>query len=153
MIRDRRVIAATRDQRGFTMVEVLIATAIIGVALIAVMLGFGYATTGTEVGRQQTTAVFLAEQRVEAVRSIGVNVGAANYWTDPQIAAGVTQEAYGAIPNAPGYRRVTTITDAPPPPPVNWKRIQVDVFYRPITERGSQAQERQVTVVSIVSRR
>ncbi|MGH7389095.1 MAG: type IV pilus modification PilV family protein [Candidatus Rokuibacteriota bacterium] len=147
----------TRDQRGFTLAEVLMAVAVIGLGCVAVLLGFSYATTGTEAGRQQTTAVFLAEQRIELLRSIAVDVSAANYWIDPQIAAGTTQEAYGTIASAPGYRRVTTITDAPVPPgppgPVNWKRIQVDVLYRPITERGTLTQERQVTVVSLVSRR
>ena len=141
----------TRDQGGFTLAEVLMAVAVIGLGLLAVMMGFNYATTGTEAGRQQTTALFLAEQRVEAVRSIAVNVAAANYWVDPQIAEGATTEAYGTIPNAAKYRRVTTITNSLPP--INWKRIQVDVFYRPVTERGTLTQERQVTVVAIVSRR
>ena len=140
-----------RDQGGFTLIEVLMAVAVISMGLIAIMMGFNYATTGTEAGRQQTTALFLAEQRVEFVRSIAVNVTAANYWVDPQLAPAATQEAYGTIANAPTYRRVTTITDSPVP--VNWKRIQVDVFYRPVTERGTLAQERQVTVVSMVSRR
>ena len=126
---------------------------IIGVGLVAVMLGFSYATTGTETGRQQTMAVFLAEQRVEAMRSVALNMSNANAWTDPQIAAGTTLEAYTSIPNAAGYRRATIITDAAGAAPVNWKRVQVDVFYRPITERGTLTQERQVTLVSVISRR
>jgi hypothetical protein len=129
------------------------AMAVIGVGLVAVMLGFSYGTTGTETGRQQTMAVFLAEQRVEAMRSIAVNMSNPNAWADPQLAPGTTAEAYGTIPNAAKYRRVTTITNAAGPAPVPWKRVQVDVFYRPITERGSDGQERQLTLVSVISRR
>jgi len=143
--------AGRRDEAGFTLVEVMIATAVIMAGLVAVMMGFGFATTGAEAGRQQTTALFLAEQRMEAVRSVAVNLSNPNAWTDPQIAAGIAQEPYGTIPDAPSYRRTTTITDSAPP--VNWKRVQVDVFYRPIAEPGAQGQERQLTLVSIVGRR
>jgi hypothetical protein len=103
-----------------------------------------------ETGRQQTTAIFLAEQRIETLRSLAMTTFTATAF-DPQLAAGVANEGYNTIANAPTYRRVTTIVDSPAP--IDWKRIQVQVFYRPITYRGALAQEREVSVVTIVTRR
>ena len=42
---------------------------IIGVGLVAVGAGFDTAIQGIETGRQQTTATFLAEQRMEQVKA------------------------------------------------------------------------------------
>lgn len=139
-----------RDERGFTLAEVLVAAVVIGIGLVAVAFGFSYATQGLETGRQQTTAVFLAEQQVERLRSVAMTSFSGTGW-DTQLNAGVTNEAYNTIPNGAGYRRVTTITDSPLP--VDWKRIQVRVFYRPVTYRGVLAQERQASVVTLVTRR
>ncbi len=141
--------SATRDQRGFTLAEVLIAAVVIGIALGAIATGFGIATSGVETGRQQTTAVLLAEQRIEQLRALIV----ANF-ADPLAAAGTTQEAYNTVANAIAYRRQTVIGDLDPDADgvVDMKRVQVDVFYRPITGRGTQA-ERQITLVDVVTRR
>jgi prepilin-type N-terminal cleavage/methylation domain-containing protein len=141
--------SAASSQRGFTLAEVLIAVAVIGIGLAAISMGFGIATSGVEVGRQQTTAVLLAEQRVEQLRTLVI----ANF-VNVAIAAGTTQEAYGAIPNGPGYRRQTTIGDIDTNGDgiIDMKRVQVVVFYRPITERGTQG-ERQVTLVDVITRR
>jgi prepilin-type N-terminal cleavage/methylation domain-containing protein len=135
---------------GFTLVEVLVAVAIIGFALVAIAMGFGIATSGVEAGRQQTMATMLAEQRVEVLRSQVL----ANF-ADPQVAAGTTQEAYGSIPNAASYRRQTIIADVDPDADgvVDLKRIQIDVFYRSIVDPNAVPTERQVSLVNIVSRR
>jgi prepilin-type N-terminal cleavage/methylation domain-containing protein len=140
---------AARDQRGFTLAEILVAVAVIGIGLAAISMGFGIATSGVETGRQQTTAVLLAEQRVEQLRALVV----ANF-ADPAVAAGTAQEAYNAIPNGAGYRRQTVIgdVDSNGDGVADMKRVRVDVFYRPITERGTQP-ERQVTLADVVTRR
>jgi len=135
-----------RDERGFTLAEVLVATVVIAIGLVAIVQGLSYATQGMETGRQQTTAIFLAEQRAEFIRSIAMTD-----FAHPTVAAGVTNEGYNTIANAANYRRVTTITNAPAP--VDWKRVQVQVFYRPVTTQGTLAQERQVDVVTVIARR
>jgi prepilin-type N-terminal cleavage/methylation domain-containing protein len=56
-------------QAGFTLAEILVACAIISVGLVAVATGFGFGVDGVEAGRQQSTAVFLAEQRMSRPRS------------------------------------------------------------------------------------
>ena len=60
-----------RDERGFTLVELLVAMAVLGVGLVAVASGFSYGLAGVEAGKQQTTATFLAEQHLEQIKGPG----------------------------------------------------------------------------------
>ena len=66
-LRSRRLSGTRHRSRaaGFTLVEILIAAAVIGLGLVGVAAGFLHAVGGLEAGRQQTTAAFLAEQRIE----------------------------------------------------------------------------------------
>ena len=57
-------------QSGFTLAEIMVACAVIAVGLIAVSTGFGFGVDGVEAGRQQSTAVFLAEQRIEQAKEL-----------------------------------------------------------------------------------
>lgn len=138
------------DQRGFTLAEVLFAVAVIAIGLVAIAMGFAIATTGVETGRQQTTAVLLAEQRMEQMR--GRLVAG---FADPAAAPGTSDEAYDTIPNGASYRRQTVVADLDTDADgaADMKRVTVDVFYRPITGRGMLQSERQVRLVDIVSRR
>jgi hypothetical protein len=105
-------------------------------------MGFGMGVDGVEAGRQQSTAVFLAEQRIEQARDLAART--------PNLAALTTanlpaSEAYGTITGAPsGYRRTTTITDNPGG--ATGKRVDVSVFYRPVTGRGVLTIERSVAL-------
>ena len=62
-----RIREALANQGGFTLAELLAAIVIIGIGLVAVGAGFDTAIQGIETGRQQTTATFLAEQRMEQI--------------------------------------------------------------------------------------
>jgi Tfp pilus assembly protein PilV len=66
-------------QRGFTLAEVLVAVFIIMVALVAVASGFQYATSGVATGRGETVATFLAEQRIEQLKTVAMT----NYYGSP----------------------------------------------------------------------
>jgi prepilin-type N-terminal cleavage/methylation domain-containing protein len=57
------------NSQGFTLVEVLIATAIIGVGLVALSAAIPLASYSMQEGNQLTTATFLANERLEQVRS------------------------------------------------------------------------------------
>jgi prepilin-type N-terminal cleavage/methylation domain-containing protein len=132
-------------QRGFTLVEVLVATFVLSIGLVAVATGFQYATSGVESGRGETTATFLAEQRLEGLRAVAVT-----NFSDATLNAGTTTEAYGTIASAAAYRRVTTIADNPGGVcTANCKRVQVTVFYRPVTSRGQLDEERRVDLITI----
>ncbi|MBI2159476.1 MAG: prepilin-type N-terminal cleavage/methylation domain-containing protein [Candidatus Rokubacteria bacterium] len=135
---------------GFSLVELLIATSVLVVGLLAVVTGFQFATESVEAGRRHTVATFLAEQRIEAVKSLALVD-----WADPRLTAGVTTEAFGAIPDAPSYRRETQIADYgghdcadAAPAVVACKRVRVTVRYRPLV--GGAGRERQVDLLTVL---
>jgi len=156
-------------QGGFTLAEVLVATFIIVVGLVAVATGFQFATAGVATGRGETVAIFLAEQRVEQLKNVAMTNFAGPWPAGPSLANGITTEwcqatnigatttncQAAAITGGASYQRVTTITDsgngttcgtAPAAPPVLCKRIQVRVTYRPVTSRGDVSQQRMIDV-------
>ena len=137
---------AWRDDRGFTLGEVLVAALVLAVGLVGITSGFQYATSGVEVGKGETTAAFLAEQRIEWLKAVAL----AN-WTSASLEAGTTTENYGAIADAVLYRRVTTITDSPGGAcGAQCKLVRVTVFYRPVTTQGQLDQERRLDVVTML---
>ena len=135
-----------RDEKGFTLGEVLVAAAILLVGLAAVVTGFQYAASGIAQGHGETTATFLAEQRLEQLKALALKD-----WTHAQLNAGTTAEGYGAIAGAALYRRVTSIAVAPGGTcSARCKLVRVTVLYRPVTGRGQLDQERQVDVVTML---
>jgi prepilin-type N-terminal cleavage/methylation domain-containing protein len=135
-----------RGERGFTLGEVLVATFVLAIGLVGIATGFQYATSGIELGRGETTAAFLAEQRLEWLKSLALTS-----WTSTALEAGTTTEGYGSIVDAALYRRVTTISDSPGGPcAASCKLVRVTVFYRPVTGRGQLDQERRLDVVTML---
>ena len=133
-------------ERGFSLGEVLVATFVLAIGLVGIATGFQYATSGVELGRGETTAAFLAEQRLEWLKALALT-----NWTSASLKAGTTTEDYGAIADASPYRRVTTITDNPGGAcAANCKLVQVTVFYRPVTARGQLDQERRLDVITML---
>jgi len=59
----------TRDQRGFTIVELMIAMVLMAVALLALAASFPYAVYGIVLSGVQTTATFLAQEAIERARA------------------------------------------------------------------------------------
>ena len=136
------------NQRGMTLVEILIAVAIIVTGLVGVMTGMQLATSGVATGQQQTTATFLAEQRMEDLRAFALSANAAQGWTNVT-AANFADEAYGSLANYTTYRRTTTITN----PTVTTKVVVVSVFWRPVAVSGTANAERSVTVRTVLASR
>jgi Tfp pilus assembly protein PilV len=95
-----------RDTGGLSLVEILVATCVLSVGLVAVASGLRYAVGAVESGRNETTAIVLAEERLELFRGVALDS-----WDSPLLAAGVTREGYGAISAAPRFRRETTVVD------------------------------------------
>jgi prepilin-type N-terminal cleavage/methylation domain-containing protein len=139
-----------RGATGFTLVEILIAAAVIGLGLVGVAAGFLHAVGGLEAGRQQTTAAFLAEQRIEQLKA-----GALNNFLNVTTAA-YPSEAYGSISNngnpMPSYRRTVSIVEAPGGL-ADTKLVEVTVFYRPVVGFGVLAAERQVRLSALLTDR
>lgn len=139
-----------RGTTGFTLVEILIAAAVIGLGLVGVAAGFLHAVGGLEAGRQQTTAAFLAEQRIEQLKA-----GALNNFLNVTTAT-YPSEAYGNISNngnpMPSYRRTVSIVEAPGGL-ADTKLVEVTVFYRPVVGFGVLAAERQVRLSALLTDR
>jgi Tfp pilus assembly protein PilV len=161
-----------KDERGFTLPEVLTAAVILMVGLVAVAAGFQYATAGVATGRGETVATFLAEQRIEQLKAVALT----NYtgpWTGLSLTAGTTTEycqssnigstssncQSTSFSGGTTYTRVTTITDNPGgtgctgTAPNLCKRIKVSVTFRPVTSRGDVSKTRQVDVFAVVAPR
>jgi prepilin-type N-terminal cleavage/methylation domain-containing protein len=145
---------ATCDARGFTLAEVMVAAAVLSIGLVGIAMGFQYATSGVATGRGETTATFLAEQRLEQLKALAIAD-----WTNATLNAGTTTDycpSTGAACTTTAttgfYRRVTTIVDTPGGTgcTANCKRVQVQVFYRPVTSRGELDQERDLTVLTVL---
>jgi prepilin-type N-terminal cleavage/methylation domain-containing protein len=137
--------------RGFTLVEILVATLILSVGIVAVASGLHYAMGGVEVGRGETAAVFLAEQRLETLKS-----AALEEWSSALLQAGTAVEAYGTIVNAARYRRETVVADhagrdcaTGAPATLACKRVRVTVSYRPVSGGGGP-HERRVDLVTVL---
>ena len=126
-----------RQEGGFTLPEVLLTLAVIGVGLAAVMAAIPFGAFGVQEGRQLSTSAFLADQGLEQTRNVpwtgspandclGVSASSTSAPAVPAAAActrGTTiigaggalpwfaDEGSTAIPGFPGYSRQVRITD------------------------------------------
>ncbi len=102
-----------RMAKGFSLVEVLIASAILAVGLMGLASMFPTAYTNVDRSGDQTVGVTLAEQQLELLRNRSYIA----------LAAGTTTET--AIPGYAGYTRTTTIQNDIPTTGV--KQVMVTV--------------------------
>jgi prepilin-type N-terminal cleavage/methylation domain-containing protein len=93
-----------KNERGFTLIEVLVAFAMISVALLAMsgMMTSAYSTI--DRSGEQTAASVLGQQRLEFLRN--------QAFTSSALSAGTTTETLTGT--YAGYRRVTTVVDNTP---------------------------------------
>jgi Tfp pilus assembly protein PilV len=132
-----------RGTDGWVLAEVLVAVAVLGVGVVGVLAGLTQAVQGVEGARQESTAVFLAEARLESLR-------AGTYDSLP--AGAVGDEGYGAIPTAPGFRRSVSVAERDTASgPV--KVVTVRVAWRPVVGWGVLAAEREVALVTAIGPR
>ena len=59
----------TADERGLSLVEILVAVAIISIGLVGLAVVVPISNYGIQEGNQLSTSTFLAEQRLEEVRN------------------------------------------------------------------------------------
>jgi type II secretory pathway pseudopilin PulG len=131
-------------EAGFTLAEILLACFLLGLGLVAAAGAFSVGLQGVEVGRQQSTAAFLAEQRIEQIKAAAlVNFTSVTTTSFPN-------EPYASILNAPGYRRTTTITPNPGGL-ANAVRVDVAVFWQQVG--GAGVGERRVDLSVLLTTR
>ena len=106
-----------KGQQGLSLLEVIIAMAVVFLAL----LGFaGYsvvAHTGMSASEKMTRAVTLAQEKMEDVKREGVPSGLV-------IPLSIT-EFYGSIPGALQHQRILTLTPHDPMPDLHTVTVQV----------------------------
>lgn len=135
------------NERGLTLVEILVAVVIMTVGLTAIGTGMQLATRGITLGQQETTAAFLAEQRLEDVKAFALSTNAAQGFLNVTN-ANFPAEGYGAIAGNPGYRRTTAVTQ----PSATMRVVVVNVFYMPVAVSSTNS-ERQVTLSTVLRQR
>jgi prepilin-type N-terminal cleavage/methylation domain-containing protein len=166
---------AVRDQRGFTVAELLAASVVIGIALLALLQTIPISAYGIQEGSQQSTAVFLANERMEQVMNaqwIGIPL------TNPVDTLGVSASAtvapvseVTAVTTFPdenpmaglyaGYTRQVRISNCNVAPgcgglqKLDMRQATVTVSYAPMTAVGGPAAgaTKSVVVTLIISKK
>ena len=128
-----------RRQSGLSLVELMVALLLLGVALMGLAAAFAPGRMAIQAGDQATTATFLARRVLEDMRNRAYDLD-----TD-ELVNGATFPAstgYSGIPNYPGYRRTITITNGSPV--AGTKTVTVAVIFR-----NSSGTEQPVTLTMI----
>jgi len=105
----------TPSQNGFTLLEVLMATVILSVGLLALASMTVTVIRGNARANQVTIATTLAQEKIEELRGMSA------------VPLGYTDEPYGQLTKYAWARRETRITPDAPEPDVNRVEITVSV--------------------------
>lgn len=132
-----------QNESGLMLVEILIAAALITIGLVAVMQAFPVGVQGVDIGRRQSTAVFLAEQKLEQIKAWSLSTVQGFNTVLPGgtcFNAGnpCALENFNTIAGYPGYSlAATAICPTGPPagpcPTATTVTVQVQVIYRNAT--------------------
>ena len=74
-----------KSEKGFALIETLVALALLGVIAIAFLGGIGTATKATIVADEQTTAESLVRSEIEYVRNCTYQYSTTQYPVDPSL--------------------------------------------------------------------
>jgi type II secretory pathway pseudopilin PulG len=95
-----RILASTS---GFTLLEALLSSLIVGIAGMGVLMMFSTGQTFVQSSGTDRISAQLAQQRIEQVRATGYGT---KFPPDPR-----EETIWTLVPNNPGYERMTVITD------------------------------------------
>ena len=177
-----RVLSALRDPRGITLAEVIIASGIILVGLVALIAAMPLGTSLIGESSRKTTATFLAQQRMERIKNAqwctacgspaSPTVDVLGGATSPGTAAVAEwpDEEYNIILGYPRFRREVRIADCKLVDPSNpgnsvcgmaaasvldtLRQVTVTVFFFPLAGTGQGgATEETVQLVTLITRK
>ena len=170
------------DARGLSLVEILVAVAIITVGLVGLAVVVPISSYGVQEGKQLSTATFLAEQRLEEVRNapwaaspandclgVSANDAAPGSTTCSRSAptactggtACTTYADEGAVPGFTEYSRTVRVTDCSAGSgcmgitDAGMRLVTVAVSYHPLSGVGGTAADarKSATVDLLIARR
>ncbi|MBI2042464.1 MAG: prepilin-type N-terminal cleavage/methylation domain-containing protein [Candidatus Nealsonbacteria bacterium] len=140
-----------KEQAGFTLIEIIITTAILAVGIVAILNMFPLGIQIAGFSQKTTAAVYLAQEKIENQIS--------RAYADLSVSE-ITED-YGTISEFQGYKRLTSVVclDASDlstaacdydlvNDPYPMKKVNVDVSWR-----SSFGGEEKINLSSIVSRR
>ena len=110
----------TRNNKGFTLIEVLVAMVILSVGLLGTAALITGIINGNKVSNRVSTATTCAQDKMENIKGLGYSGMPASDTT--------TTEPYNSITNYSLYKRVT-FTDVDNPPATNMKTVTVTVSW------------------------
>ena len=106
-----------RNQQGLSLLEIVIAMAVVFLAMLG-FAGFSVvAHTGMSASEKMTRAVTLAQETMEDIQREGVPTGLTSQWTNT--------EPYGSIAGALHHQRILTMTPNAPMPGLHTVTVQV----------------------------
>jgi type II secretory pathway pseudopilin PulG len=136
----RRARQRLMNDGGFTIMEVLAAIGVLVIAVLSLLTATTSGIATVDMARRSSTAVFLAEHRMEQIKAFAMSSMAGQGWNGVT-AASFPPDGYGtALPividgvQYPDYRRTVTVTTPAP----KTKAVSIQVFYRHATEGGSR---------------
>jgi len=119
-MKGQKIRQGIKKDKGFTLLEVLIAILILSVGLLGMASLTVAIINGNKFSNDLTTATTLAQDKMEDVRRLGYSGTPATDDTDP--------EAYGTITDYAQYKRITdTDVDAPA---TGMKTITVTAYWQ-----------------------
>src|ERR1700682_6212140 len=100
---------AAWDQRGFTLIEALIAAGIVGIAAVGVAMMLATAQTFVQAEGGNRVAFYVAQQRMEQIRSTGFGSDSLPDPREETAGTGVQIDNFSDTDAVPGFRRQTLI--------------------------------------------
>ena len=107
-------------RRGFTLIEMILVLVVITVALFPLVQSFSAGIRGGKAASDADTAISLARQKMELMRSV------------PFALIQPTSEAAGSIAGFPGFSREAVVENTA----VNLKEVTVNVYWREGADTG-----------------
>lgn len=146
-------------ERGFTLIEVLMAMAILTIALlgvagtVALQSGIGASLTLGQAavtrGNYITTATMLAQERLEQLKRLTYTLSTDNISPDPT-PTGFEDEDFGSISGYPNFRREVRVSTGSPA--ANMKTVTVTVKMKLPKETGLGQQE-SISISTLIAAR
>ena len=146
-----------RDEQGVTLVEILVAVAVLAVGLVGVTVVVPVSSAGVQEGAQLSTATFLAEQMIERARAatwrvepavdcLGVSTGDAPPLPAEATCHGLRTTRFpdetSGVAGHPGFRRTVRVAPCDALPGcagvvgAGLRRVTVTVGYTPLATGG-----------------